>query len=515
MASRELPKAVVGEDRPPGTLGRKVGRGAVWSGASTVLLRIGNIAIMAVVARLVSPAEFGIFALAITIHAFVVTLAELGVASAVARSDVDAGRIAPTVAAISMSVSALLAGLMATFSGQIAAALGNPEVAHPIRILSIGVFLIGPFAVPGAMLQREFRQDLLFRTQLIGFVPGGIILILLASFSNGADAFAWSRVVGQAATGIAMIIFVGKMYVPRIDFNVLRPLLSFGIPLAGANLLSQILLNVDYVFLGRMMKPADVGVYMLAFGVASWPTAVIGGMLAGVTLPAFSAIRRDGGDIGKALRDAVSIVSLVAFPIAAFTAVFAGPIVAVLYGSQWTEAAPPLTVLSCYGAIFVICLLFANIIVALGRTRALLIVQLVALLCLLPSLYAGIRIGGLVGVGIAHVIVIVSITLPVYLITIRRTIGASISRTLSPIIRPALAAIAATCAAWLMTSPVDSDLGKLAIASLAMGCIYFAIMARTLIAHISPNRLRNGAPFWSGVSCRSSAMRRYKEKETR
>src|SRR2546430_15505870 len=76
---------------PPGTaaagLGRRVRSGAVWSAGTTVLMRFGNIAIMAVVARIVTREAFGVFGLAVTAHMMLVALAELGVSAAVARSD--------------------------------------------------------------------------------------------------------------------------------------------------------------------------------------------------------------------------------------------------------------------------------------------------------------------------------------------------------------------------------------------------------------------------------------------
>jgi lipopolysaccharide exporter len=492
-ANRSLPLTAPADDQQAGSLGRQVRKGVVWSGTSNIVLRICNILIMVVVARLVSPAELGVFALAITIHAFIVTVAELGVASALLRNDVDVERLAPTATLIAWGFSAFLAAIMAICAGPIAVALGNPEAERPIRILSIGIFLIGPYTVPGALLQREFRQDLIFRAQLIGFVPGGIFLIVLASFSNGAEAFAWSRVTGQAISVVATVLIARRFYRPKIERAVLRPLLTFGIPLAGANLLSQVLLNIDYVFLGRMMTAADVGIYMLAFGVAAWPMSVIGAILTGLTLPAFSAVSRDGAELERALRNAVGVISIVSFPIAAFTAAFAVPVVRVLYGAQWTAAAQPLRVLSLYGAIFVFSALYANILPALGRTKLLLIVQAIALLCFVPSLYAGIRIGGLVGVGVAHSMVILFITLPIYLLTIRRATGVAVLGSLSPIIRPVIAAAAAAVGALAATYPISSSAGKLAVGWVVGAIIYFAVMAKVLVSRL-PAQLRTLAP---------------------
>lgn len=459
-----------------------VKRGAMWTGASTLLLRFSNIALMAVVARIVAPDQLGVFGLAVTAHAVLVSIAELGVASAIARSDLDVDKIAPTVTSIAIFSSLVLGGLMASFAGPLAGLLGSPLAEDPIRILAISVALIGPFAVPGADLQRTFRQDLIFRANIVSFVPASAVLVIVASGGDGASAFAWSRVVGQLIAGLLMLLSVPKTYLPGFRRAYLWPLMRFGLPLAMANILSQALLNVDYIFVGRLMSTADVGKYLLAFNVCMWSTALVGSVINGVVLPAFSQVRRDEGDVPKALQSAVRTVALIVSPIAAVTCTFATPLITVIYGSQWTEAGPVLRVLSFYGVVFVLGLLFANIIIATGRTWVLFSVQLIALLCLMPALAVGIRVGGLVGIGAAHIVVISLVTLPAYLRALHKSTGVRASKVLLAPGRPFIAAAAAALVAWCVTLPVESDLAKLAIGGVCIAVVYVAVTLPLLVA---------------------------------
>ena len=460
---------------------RDVKKGAIWTGASTLLLRFSNIALMAVVARIVAPDELGVFALAVTGHAVLVSIAELGVASAIARTDLDIDKIAPTVTSIAVFSSLVLAGLMAGFAEPLAAFLGSPLAEGPLRILAIGVALIGPFAVPGAALQRTFRQDLIFRANIISFVPSSAALIILALGGDGAAAFAWSRVIGQLVAGLLMLFSVPKKYLPGFNPAYLRPLIKFGLPLALANILSQVLLNVDYVFVGRMMSTADVGKYLLAFNICMWSTAIIGAILNGVVLPAFSQVKRDDGDVPKAIKHAVRTVALVACPIAAVTCTFASPVITTIYGGQWVEAGPILRVLSFYGVVFVLGLLFANIIISTGRTWVLFTVQVSALLCLMPALMVGIHFGGLVGIGVAHIAVISLVTLPVYLWALRRATGVRATQVLLVLRRPLLASAAAALVAWLVTVPLEADLAKLAVGGVSLAVVYIALTIPLLL----------------------------------
>ena len=153
MARDVLPCEQTPTATPPAALGSALKRSAFWAAGSTVLLRLSNIALMAVVARIVSPDELGIFTLAVTIHTVIVSVAELGTASAIARSDLDLGRIAPTVATVSIITSLLMAVPMFLFADDIAILLGSPDAGSSMKIMALGIALIGPFAVPGALLQ--------------------------------------------------------------------------------------------------------------------------------------------------------------------------------------------------------------------------------------------------------------------------------------------------------------------------------------------------------------------------
>jgi lipopolysaccharide exporter len=461
-----------------------------------MLMRFMNIAVMAVVARLVAPAELGIFALALTVHAVVATFAELGVGSAIARKDLDPDRIAGTVTTVATVTSVALGAVMAIFAEPIAAAVGSAEAAGPLRVMAITVALIGPFTVPAAQLQRDFRQNRLFTATAISFIPSTAVLLLLAANGDGATAFAWSRVAGVLVTGILVFASVSKRYRPGLRRREFPALVRFGLPLAAANLVSQVLLNVDYVFVGRQFPLHDVGLYMLAFNIAAWPTGVMGSILNSVVLPAFSDVRRDPVLLADALARGARSVALIACPIGALTLGLATPLLISVYGSKWSDAAPVLTVLTLHGVVFVMCLLFANIIIAMGRTGVLLGVQLAAIVCLVPAIALGIQLGGLVGVGVAHIVVICGVTLPAYLVAIRRSTGVRLRVLVRAVVPPAAAAAATAGVAFGVAALLDDPLVQLIAGGLAGGFVYLVLTA-PLLAELVPG---------SALAARAAAM---------
>lgn len=490
-SDRRLPEAAPiavesGAEVP--SLARQARRGALWSGASAILLRFSNVLVMIIVARIIAPDELGVYALAITVHGFVVCIAAWGVGSAIGRSDLDADKLGPTVTTFAIASGFVTASAMALVAGPLATLLGSPEAAGPIRVLSITVALTGLFAVPSAQIQRSFRQDVMFRGNLIAFFGSNATLLLLSTVTHGAMAFAWSRVVGHIIVGAVIIALLDRRYRPGWRTEYIQPLLRFGVPAALGGVLSQLVLNVDFVIVSHQMSVADLGLYMLAFNICAWPTAVLGTIMNEIVLPAFSGVRRDGGDLQATVSRAVRTVALVACPIAGFTCAFAYPLIGTVYGDQWLDAAPVVTVLALYGVVYVLAMMFDNIIIASGRTVAIFVVHAIALTVLIPALIIGVRLGGLVGVGIAHIIVVTFVILPAYLFAIRQTTGAGLIVTLQALVRPLAAAATAAVIATLATRSMEPAIVKLAVGGIVGAFVYAAIAGRSL-SDLLPERL--------------------------
>ena len=451
-------------------------RGALWVVASNLLLRVANLLLTAIVAHILSPHDFGVFAVALTAYVIVSSIGELGVASCLFRADLDIDRLAPTVATIALVSSAILAFAMAAFAGPIAAALGSAAAAGPIRVMSLAVLLIGILAVPNAQMIRDFQQDKIFLANAVAFVPSTVLLIFLAKNGSGAMAFAWSRVVSQAAMAGVLIAVAPRHYRPGLTRSALSVTLRFGIPLAGANLVNYILLNVDYAFVGHLLGAAELGVYMLAFTLASAPYSLLGAVINNVSMPAFSRVKHDSALLKSAMASGLRGVCLIALPMCAMTMALARPLVLTFYGEKWAASADVLVVLSLYGAVFIACLLFANMLTALGQTKFLLLLQLIWISALVPAMVLGVHKDGIVGAAYAHVAVIAPIVLPSYLLTLKRLTGIRLTALGRAALPALLASAAAALAAYGAASQLSSPIAQL-IAGLAAGGLVYLVCA--------------------------------------
>ncbi|HEX2700640.1 MAG TPA: lipopolysaccharide biosynthesis protein [Acidimicrobiales bacterium] len=463
------------EDHVP--LGRRIGKGALWGGASAIVFRVANIGIAIIVARLLDPRDFGVFAVAVTVNAILFNISELGVSANLIRNDLVPASISPTITTISIATSSVLATLMFSTAAPLARVLGSPAAAGPIRVLSIGVLLVGFFATPSALLGREFRQDKRFLAEVLGFIVSSVLLIALARAGSGAMAFAWSRVGGQLVAGSSMVYMAGQRYSLGWKREQVRSLLRFGLPLAGANLFNYTLLNVDYIAIGRLLGAVPLGFYLLAFNMSSWASGLLGSMVNSVAGPAFARVKDDRELVHQYLRNAIRAVSTVAFPVSVVSLVFASPIIRTVYGQKWAAAAPALAALAIYGSVRVLCELYGNVMVGMGRTRTLFLMQLGWLMTLIPAMIVGVRTHGIVGAGLAHLGVTTLLVLPFYV----HLIGGAVSvgwrfvlRAAGPALVGSLVAGAAGSAA---ATAASDNLGRLLIGLPVFGVSYLLLLA--------------------------------------
>jgi lipopolysaccharide exporter len=476
-------------NQPP-TLATRVRSGAVWNLATTIILRLSNILLTAVIAHILAPRDFGAYAVSLTAFAIVSAVGEFGVASCLIRADFDIDALAPTMVTVSLATSAVLAAAMAVAAEPIASMLGSAYAAGPVRVMSLAVILTGVMAVPSAQLIRDFRQDKLFLANVAAFVPSTLLLIVLAKSGGGAMAFAWSRVAGQFVVGLVFIIAVKKNYFAGLNRMALNVLFRFGVPLASANFVNFILINVDYALVGRFMGAVALGTYVLAFNVSAWPSSLLSAMINNVAMPAFSRVKQDAVLLRDAVVDGVRMIAFVVLPMCGIIMALARPLVATLYGPKWAASANVLSFLTIYAACSLICVLVANIISSMGYPKLLLVIQLIWLAALTPAMLLGVHDDGIVGAAFAHIAVIGPIVLPCYLLVLRRATGVGFRPVARAIFPALIAAVGAGLAAKAVSSQFTSPLVQLLAGSLVGGLVYVLIAAPQLLTRLNRAQLR-------------------------
>jgi PST family polysaccharide transporter len=459
-------------------LAKSIRHGVVWSTISSLVLRLGNLVLGIILARLLSPDDFGVYAVALTVQSVLMTLADIGMSVDLIRTS-DPERRAPTVATVSLMSGASLALLMTVTAGPIASVLGEPDAASVITILSWTLLISSAGVVPYAKLQREFQQRKMFATSLADFAVGTSVTLVLVVVGLGPIALAIGRVVASfAATALQ---FVLTRLRPRFGFDkeIARSALRFGIPLASANLLSWALLNIDNVVIVRVSGATALGLYVLAFNISTWPMSAIGQAVRSVSLAGFSERSRNEETGDRGLGTALSLTWAAALPAGVLLAALSGPLVVVLYGDRWSAASGALAALGMFGALRVALDMMATYLMARGAARPVLYIQIVWFLSLIPAVIVGTHWKGIAGAGWSHLAVSAVLILPAYAFALRR-LDVSPWALVSATWRPTLAAIPT----WFVAHTAAEGLNDPVLALLAGGALgvlcYAALCLRWL-----------------------------------
>lgn len=467
-------------------LADRVRRGAGWSLLNTLVLRMGSLVVGIALARLLTPKEFGVFAIALTVQVVLMTLADLGLSADLVRAEDPEAR-APTIASLSLLSGITLAVAMTVSAGPLASLLGDRGAANAIAVLSWTLVLSTAGVVAFSHLQRTFAQGRLFACAAANFVVyTTVTLTLVAVFGLGAIALAWGSLAGQLVATATQFALAGIR--PRFGFDrrVAKTALSYGMPLAAANLLSWVVITFDNVAVARIAGPAALGLYVLAFNVSNWPMNAIGQAVRSVSLAGFSEVARRRQAPQDVFLNALSITWAAALPIGVLLAALASPLVLLLYGERWGASATVLAALGFFGATRVAFDLMAAYLVAHGAARTVLCVQVIWTIALVPAVVFATQRWGIAGAGWSHVVVAGAVVLPAYAVVLRRS-GVPMLGILGALCPP----MAAAAPAWWISSAIGDAIDAPVLALLAGGTVgvaTYGILIQAWVRRLLPSR---------------------------
>ena len=317
----------------------------LWSALAQTGRQVMTVAAVAVLARLLSPSDFGLVAMVTAITAFLEVVSELGLsAAAIQRRD-----LAPAQSQALFWINALfgltLWLLTAAASPLLAWFYHRSELVMLAAILGAGFLLAGLGVQPRAMLTRDLRLRTLAGIDLTAWLIANAAAVIAAFSHLGVWALVIQILGAQGLQTLGAWLFLPwRPALPRRAD--VRSLLHFGSHLIGFNVLNYFARNLDNVIIGRTRGSAALGFYSRAYQLLTYPISAIGAPLSGIMLATLSRLQDDLPRFQAAYLRAARAMVTVAFPIIALMAALREEIVLTLYGSQWAAAVPIFGVLA-------------------------------------------------------------------------------------------------------------------------------------------------------------------------
>lgn len=460
-------------------------RALAWSFGSTLLNKLGLFGISVMLARLLGPHAFGTYAVAYVALTALLTFNELGVSLAIVRWEGDPREITPTVTTISMVGSAVI--YLCCFFGAPAytSAMGTPAATSVVRLLAVLILVDGFTNTPVGLLQRNFRQGQRTIADQLNVWLGTGVTVAFAWSGAGAMSLAVGRLAGCLAGAIALVAFVPESLRLGFDPAKARALIRFGLPLAGAELVTLAVASVDQIVVGHVLGTVSLGFYVLALNLSNWPITMFSQPV-GVVAPAvFSRLQRDRAAMCTTFVSAAGLLCAVAVPICLLISGSASPLITFVYGPRWLPAAQPLLWLALLAAVQIFFLLAYDYLVVLARSRFLLAVQLAWLLALVPALVAGARADGIYGASLAETAVAAAGILPWYLRELRK-VGIGLRALCGYLRLPVAGAAVAGCVALGTAKVAPNDFVALVASAAATVAVAGTLVyrMRTVLASL-------------------------------
>lgn len=326
--------------------------GILWTAWGRVAQITLQTIVLAVLARLLTPADFGVVSAALVVIGFSTIVSQIGLGPAlVQRKELEQRHIDSAFVA-SVALGTLLGATVWIIAPLASVFFHVPSIEPVLRVLAWSFVIQGLGLVSESLLRREMRFKWLANRDVVTYAVGyGAVGIALAMLGWGV----WALVVAQLCQVALRTVLLLATHPPRLrrlgDWAAFKDLMYFGGGFTMAKLANYTALHGDNLVVGRMLGVAALGFYGRAYQLMTAPAHAIGLVLDNVLFPAMAKVQDDQRRLTLAFRRGVSLIALLVLPTSVIMLVVAPEIVHLLLGARWASTIAPFQVLAA-GTLF-------------------------------------------------------------------------------------------------------------------------------------------------------------------
>ena len=361
-----------------------------------------------VLARILTPNDFGVVAAATALILFFDVVLDLGVGAALIYEQEHRITLrVQTAFTLNALIAATLTGIGVLVTPAVAAFTGLQGHESVFRVLFLALFIRGLGQVQNSVLQRDLRFDRRAVVEIGGSVVRTAISIGLALAGLGVWALVWGVVAGEVVSTALSWWFTG--FWPRFSFDraVAKVLLGFGLVFIGLKVVDAIGMDSDYLIVAHRLGTTQLGFYSMGYRLPELALLSLYWIVAAVAFPVFSQARTRGHDVMvRASLRSLRMITLFSFPAGVLLALASRDVVNVIFSAKWAPAAGPMVLISLMTAITSIGFASGDLFPAMGRPGTLLALN-VPLTALLVAGYIIAVPYGIVAVAVVHLVLAV------------------------------------------------------------------------------------------------------------
>ena len=371
-------------------------------GAMGKVISLGTTVLMA---RLLSPADYGLMAIAMVVIGFVSFFNEVGIGAAIVqRTKLSAGELNGCFA-VALLAGIVLFGATTLASGPIAGFMGNDRLQPLLSTLAIA-FVLGAFGtVPLALLRKDMRFKAIAGLQLSAVLLQSVLALILAWRGFGVWALVTSYVASSAIQSVGAFVLARWRPYGSYAIREAASLVMYGLHITNTRVFWFLYTNADKFIIGRVLGERAVGIYDMAFSLATLPTSQVTTLATNVAGPLFAKLQDDLAKLSTVLLHFTRGVAYITYPALIGMAVCSKELIAVVLGDKWLEMLVPFTALCLMGLVKSVDPLLSQILISTGHAKKLATYTMTCGVVITLSMIGAVMTAGLLGVSLVWLVV--------------------------------------------------------------------------------------------------------------
>jgi O-antigen/teichoic acid export membrane protein len=436
-----------------------------------------------VLARLLSPDDFGLFGIALLALSLVESLSQTGFDEALVQREGDVRPYLSTAWTLQVIRGLLLAIILFAAAPWIAAFFDEPTATPLLRVLGLNAVLLG-LTNSGVAC---FRKELEFHKQFVYVSSGTIVDLALSIWAAFALRNAWALVIGMLAGNVVRTVASHLLASPvrlRIEREKAAPLIKFGRWIWAARIAHYTLNEGDDIFVGKLLGTDALGIYRMAFLYGNLPATEITHVISTIMFPAYTRLQHDAAKLKEAFLRTLRVTIFVSAPFAVGIILMTPGFVRLVLGSgpdnPWMPMVVPMQILAVWGFIRSIGATTGPVFQGVGRPDIITKLGFLKLAILAALIYPLTIRWGLEGTSLA-VVGAALVSNPIADYKVIRITGCRVAEFMGALLYPLAASAVMAAGIVLIQSLAGPGYGlAMFVVSIVIGALIYAGMAMLL-----------------------------------
>jgi O-antigen/teichoic acid export membrane protein len=394
-------------------------RGISWMTGLEGLIKAVAVGKIAVLARILTPSQFGHYGIALLVLGFLEVLTETGINIFLIQQKDDAEEYLSSAWVVSIIRGSLIALLIIVLAPLILTFFNAPGSLNLLYLVAVVAFIRGFINPMEVFFQKklEFMKVFLFQGGL--YLVDAAVAVVLGILTHSESAMIISMIIAAATEVVLSFTLFEEHPKLKLEKERFSEVLRMGKWITGAGVFSYIFQNIDNVVVGRFLGTTSLGFYQQSYSISTLPVTGVGNIYSKTMFPIFVKMSDEIRQLKKTFYKSLTAIFSLALVFGIVIFFFARPVILIFLGPNWLVVEPVLKILAIFGILKSILNSTYSLFLALKMQKAIMLSEMFGIIGMGIAIYPMVMTYGIVGAGYSTIIAVLC-SFPVVLINVQK-----------------------------------------------------------------------------------------------